>query len=191
MPDYSKGKIYKIWSPRTDDIYIGSTTQDLDVRMIGHKSTNSICSSKIIINLGEERIELIELYPCNSRTELNKREGYFIRSLDCVNRYIAGRTKKEYQADNKEHRLIVKKEWYEANKEQIAAQKKVYRDNNKELISEKKKAYRKANIDSIREKKKAYREANIELIREKDRARNRLRREKNRLKKEEQLAEKN
>jgi hypothetical protein len=27
MPNYANGKIYKLWSPQGDDIYIGSTTQ--------------------------------------------------------------------------------------------------------------------------------------------------------------------
>jgi hypothetical protein len=29
MPDYNNGKIYKLWSPEGDDIYIGSTVQSL------------------------------------------------------------------------------------------------------------------------------------------------------------------
>ena len=33
MPDYQKGKIYKIISNETDDVYIGSTTQSLSLRL--------------------------------------------------------------------------------------------------------------------------------------------------------------
>ena len=171
MPDYQKGKIYKIWSPHSDDIYIGSSTQDLAVRMGKHRSDMD-CTAKSIINLGEAKIELIELYPCNSKIELNKREGYFIRSLDCVNICISGRTKKEY---------------YEENKEKVAGQTKIYRENNKEIISKKMKAYREANKEQLAEKLKVYYAANIEAIREK----NRVRGAKNYLKKKEQLAEKN
>jgi hypothetical protein len=34
MPDYKNAKIYKLWSPEGDDIYIGSTTQPLYARNI-------------------------------------------------------------------------------------------------------------------------------------------------------------
>jgi len=32
MPDYNNAKIYKLWSPEGDDIYIGSTTKYLSTR---------------------------------------------------------------------------------------------------------------------------------------------------------------
>jgi hypothetical protein len=32
MPDYKNGKIYKLWSPEGDDIYIGSTVNSLAKR---------------------------------------------------------------------------------------------------------------------------------------------------------------
>jgi predicted GIY-YIG superfamily endonuclease len=38
MPDYSNGKIYKLVSDKTAMIYIGSTTQDLNERLSGHKN---------------------------------------------------------------------------------------------------------------------------------------------------------
>ena len=37
MPDYSKGKIYKLISNHTDDIYIGSTCDLLSKRLYKHK----------------------------------------------------------------------------------------------------------------------------------------------------------
>ena len=37
MPDYSYGKIYKIVSPSTGLVYIGSTCQTLSQRMTDHK----------------------------------------------------------------------------------------------------------------------------------------------------------
>ena len=42
------------------------------------------------------KIELIELCPCNSKEELLRREGDIIQSIPCVNKQIAGRTRKEY-----------------------------------------------------------------------------------------------
>ena len=39
------------------------------------------------------KIELLELYPCNSKAELTAREGHHQRNNDCVNIQIAGRKK--------------------------------------------------------------------------------------------------
>ena len=38
MPDYNKGKIYKIVSPNSDKIYIGSTIRPLKERFWAHMS---------------------------------------------------------------------------------------------------------------------------------------------------------
>ena len=40
MPNYQNGKIYKIHSYQTDDIYIGSTTNTLSRRFSEHKYRN-------------------------------------------------------------------------------------------------------------------------------------------------------
>ena len=45
-------------------------------------------------------IELFENFPCNSKEELNKREGEIIREIGTVNKTIAGRTHKEYYETN-------------------------------------------------------------------------------------------
>jgi len=39
MPDYQQGKIYKLWSPQgtEDEIYYGSTTDELRFRKSNHK----------------------------------------------------------------------------------------------------------------------------------------------------------
>jgi hypothetical protein len=53
------------------------------------------CSSKILFQKYDDvRIELIEEFPCENKMELNKREGHYIRTLDCVNKVIPGRTQK-------------------------------------------------------------------------------------------------
>ena len=53
-------------------------------------------------------IELLEAKECNSKDELHK-IGNYIRELECVNKRIAGRNKKEYYDDNKEHFVEYKK----------------------------------------------------------------------------------
>jgi hypothetical protein len=103
MPDYTKGKIYAIRSHRTDEIYIGSSVQTLCMRMTGHRrsykhyknSGKKYASSFDILKYDDAYIELIEHHPCLCREDLCKREGEVIRTTpNCVNRRIAGRTKK-------------------------------------------------------------------------------------------------
>ena len=157
MPDYKNAKIYKIWSPEGDDIYIGATTQPLFKRLHHHKSAKD-CSSKILFEkYTDVRIELVECYPCNSKEEITKKEGEFIRTLDCVNRNVAGRTTKEYYKENKEYYEEWRKEHYDKNKEQLLENAKKYRDNNKERKKEWSKEYRENNKEHLKEYFKAYR----------------------------------
>ena len=64
-------------------------------------------------------IELIKNYPCSCLDELRREEGKHIRAMDCVNRYVAGRTQKEWYEDNKEQIKEYHKEYYKDNKEKI------------------------------------------------------------------------
>ena len=96
--DYSLGKVYKIKSKKTKNVYIGSTCQELCIRFKQHKTDYnrfvnkiikkiSITSGKIFeYGVDDAYIELIENYPCKSRAELLKREGEIIKSMKkCVN----------------------------------------------------------------------------------------------------------
>jgi len=155
MPDYSKGKIYKLWCPDNDLIYIGSTIQSLHVRLAGHKKQKDSCKSKLLFQASNEvKIELIEKFPCNDRMELNKREGELIRLKNCVNKVIAGRTGKEYYQDYKEIIILKRKEYKKKNKEEIILKNKIYREKNKDIINEKRREHRKGNSDTFNEKKK-------------------------------------
>jgi hypothetical protein len=112
MPDYQKGKIYKLWSPQGTDeeVYYGSTCNDLRYRKYGHKNKTHNCSSKILFEKYDDvRIELIEDYPCNNRAELNKKEGEYIRENKCLNKAIAGRTMKEYLKVYRENKIKEKR----------------------------------------------------------------------------------
>jgi len=85
---YSYGKIYKIISPHTDKIYIGSTIRDLDLRFNEHIKDCKIknLTSSQIFKHGDCEIELIEEYPCDNKKELDTREKYHIQnSLNCIN----------------------------------------------------------------------------------------------------------
>ena len=162
MPDYSNGKIYKLWCPDNELIYIGSTIQPLHVRLGGHKrnaKAKNSCSSKLLFQASNEvKIELIEEYPCNNKMELTKKEGEHIRLNKCVNRVIPGRTPKEYYQDYKEER----KEYFKKNEEKIKEYKKEWY----QKIKEDKKEWYQKNNEKLKLKQKKYREANRDLINE-------------------------
>ena len=81
MPDYSNGKIYKIYSTKNPNmIYIGSTTQTLKQRLSQHITED--CCEIIFDKYGVETcvIELLQDYPCNTKQELERLECYWIKA---------------------------------------------------------------------------------------------------------------
>ena len=50
----------------------------------------------------------MEKYPCNSKEELYSREGHHIQITECINKRIAGRSKKQY-IDRQQGTLITTK----------------------------------------------------------------------------------
>lgn len=126
MPNYQNAKIYKLWTPKCNEIYIGSTTKTLSTRLSQHKSQLD-CESKFLFeNYDDVRIELIEKFPCGNKMELIRRESEYIRTTICLNKVIPDRTQKEYQ-----------QEYREANKEKILEKQKQYREANQETLNEK------------------------------------------------------
>ncbi len=125
MPDYSKAKIYKIYSYENDDVYYGSTCETLSQRMAKHRFNYKMykngkfrfTTSFKILELTSAKIELVENCPCNSKEELLQREGYYINNNNCVNKYIPGRTMKEYYQANKKKINEKHKEYYRRKKE--------------------------------------------------------------------------
>jgi hypothetical protein len=53
MPDYQNGNIYKIFNTIDDDVYIGSTTEQLNIRLNKHKYKSKIENS----NLNKKMVE--------------------------------------------------------------------------------------------------------------------------------------
>jgi hypothetical protein len=142
MPNYQNGKIYSIRSrSRADLVYVGSTTQPLSKRFGKHKTPSNGTSRKQIIDIGDAYIELIEEYACDNKMELERREGEIMRTMDCVNTRIEGRTRLEYYQDNKESIIVSTKQYQQANKERIASQKDQYYQDNKESITSKTRQY--------------------------------------------------
>ena len=152
--NYELGKIYVLRSHQTDDIYVGSTAQKLlSTRLGGHKRNyndwvngkHNYISSYEILKYDDCYIELLEDYPCENKHQLCKKEGEYIRKMDCINKHISGRTKKEYYKDNKEQTLERVKQYYNNNREKISEYKKKHTQINREKISEYQKKWRKEN----------------------------------------------
>jgi len=123
-------KIYKITSPQTDKIYIGSTKQQLKHRFSNHKSDAKnkgkyYSSFDLIKNYSDCEIELIEEVDKQNRLI---RERHWIEFYEdkCVNERIPIRTKEE----TREHQREYDREFYEVNKVQI-------KERNREYYSEK------------------------------------------------------
>ena len=131
MVNYNQAKIYKIWSPSTGLTYIGSTCSTLSKRISQHKDNKtcyeagkrSYVTSFKVLDQPDARIDLIEYFPCNNRTELNRREGEIIVQTQCINKQIAGQTKKEYNKKYYDKTAERKKEYRQKNKDAIKARK--------------------------------------------------------------------
>jgi hypothetical protein len=124
---YKKGQIYKIVDKAYNECYYGSTVDRLSQRLSCHKSKYKLYKNKestfitafiLFDRYGPEncKIELVEDYPCESKTELNRREGYWIENNKCVNK-IYDYNNKEQDRDiyNNKYKDTMR-EWYEKNK---------------------------------------------------------------------------
>lgn len=146
---YHHGKIYTIRSHMTDKFYIGSTVNVLSKRMATHRghykaykdSKYHNVSSFIILQYDDAKIELLETFKCETKNELEKREGELIREYrdSCVNMFIPCRTAKEYREDNNDKIVERRKKYYEDNQDNVLERSKKYYKDNKAKISEQQK----------------------------------------------------
>ena len=97
------------------------------------------------------KIILLENVNCESLDQLHAKEASYIKTFECINKVIPGRTIKEYNNDNKE---------------QLAEKRKIYASENKVILQEKQKLYREKNIDQIKAREKQYKDAHKEQIKE-------------------------
>jgi len=162
MSDFANGRIYIIRSNKTDQVYIGSTTQKLSQRMGQHRSDfkcNKGVTSSELIKHGDAYIELIEKFPCEDREELHKREGEVMRATEnTVNKQLAGRTLKQYRKDNKDKI----KQYCDDNKDKTKQYNKQYCDDNKDKLSIQHKQY----YDDNKDKYKQYRDDNKDKMKQ-------------------------
>lgn len=142
------GKIYKLVSKKTDNIYIGSTIQPLKKRFQEHKKVyndwlkgESYEKSAIeLMKLPDVEIVLIENYSCNNKKELCQREQHYIYTLSNVinkiNAVADPDAKKKYRLEHLEEEKARAKK-FRTNPKNIpfikARQKKFYEENIEEI----------------------------------------------------------
>jgi hypothetical protein len=146
MVNYQDGKIYKLVSFQTKNVYIGSTCEQLSARKSKHKShykmylegkINYITSIELL-QFDDVDIVLLEKYPCESKEELHSRERQYIESTpNCINKYVPTRTQKQWREANTD-KLRVNSERYKSLKmDELKNYKKNYYIKNKDKFKEK------------------------------------------------------
>ena len=161
---YNNSMIYTIRSPHTNKFYIGSTTQKICKRFTNHKAnykaylngTYNFVTSFKILELGDAYIELLEEINCDTKTQLEMREGELIRIHKdlCINKKIEGRTGEQYYIDNADK----SRQYYIDNADKI----KQYQLNNADKI----KQYYIDSADKIKQRRKQYKLDNADKIKQ-------------------------
>ena len=92
---YQRGKIYKIISNQTDEVYVGSTcSSTLRTRLVEHQSSykryklkkTSYMTSYELVQYDDCEIVLLETYPCNNNRELlNKEQEWIDKTPNAIN----------------------------------------------------------------------------------------------------------
>lgn len=148
MNKYEHGKVYKIVCNKTGMVYVGSTREKyLSRRLNRHKydykawvegrKKTGMTSFKIIEN-GDCEIILLESCPCKNVYELRNCERKWIETLECVNKKVPNRTRKEYRKIHKEKFNMRAKKIRETEKwkEYMKGYNKTYKQVNKERLKE-------------------------------------------------------
>lgn len=140
-----RGKIYKMISEHTEEIYVGSTSQKLlSQRMNKHRQDYKgylagllpYMTSFDIMKHDDATLILLESLECKDRDELRAREQYWIDQLkeNTVNKLKAYRSEEEFKKQHNE----AQKRYYEKNKEELKEKHKdyykQYREENKEKL---------------------------------------------------------
>ena len=176
MPNYKNGKIYKIVCDETGLTYIGSTTQTLKKRLQQHeygynlyksKPNISITTSFKVLEGSAYRIELLEDVPFTTKSELYEREGYFVRSVKCVNKHIPNRSYRQYCEDYRDKITEIKRRYKQKHGDKIRERDRRRRETDKDAIREKKKQEYIQNATHIKERSRRNYHKKKEYLKEK------------------------
>jgi hypothetical protein len=146
------GRIYKITSPNTEKVYVGSTTGTIEKRLRKHKTEYKAFLKGIndvdyirsydVLEHGDSEIHLMYEGLFNSKAELFRLEGETIQSIqNCCNKMIMGRTRREYLD-----------EYNVANKEFIKERKHISYEKHRDSTLTRVNAYAEQNRDKIRDR---------------------------------------
>lgn len=156
------GKIYKIVSSQCDDVYIGSTFNELRHRFKQHKqdyekykkgnyNKTSVYDLFDKHHLSTFSILLIKEYEVCDRQHLEVYEQLWINKTKCINSQnpfcIKHLTRKDFYEKNKENILEDRKVYYKRNTEKVKVTQKKYRLKNSNKLSQYQKSYRELNVD--------------------------------------------
>lgn len=131
---YENGKIYKISSIMSNDIYIGSTIKTLEQRLKSHKNhykcyTNGkshYITAFDIIKYDDCKIELLEIYPSKNKEILRLREDHYIKLYpNIVNKHRAFQTKEDRKKYHNQYCSKYNKLYLEKNKDKINEKRKL------------------------------------------------------------------
>ena len=104
-----RGYVYAIRSLSDPTlVYYGSTKEQLSRRMAQHRDDyrsflagkRRFVTSFRVLEAGDAYIELVEIVEYEEKAQLHAVEGKCIRENQCVNKRVAGRTRKQHQVDN-------------------------------------------------------------------------------------------
>jgi hypothetical protein len=175
MTNYNKGKIYRIICNLTGLTYYGSTCEPtLARRLTVHVSdykcfkegkTKKYITSFEVLEGGNYAIVLVEIFPCNTKMELHRREQYYIEGNDCVNRYIPTRTRAEWNVVNRSQILENGAKYRLENHEKILEGQAKYNKENADKIKIRYAEYKKENADKIKIRSVEYNKENADKIR--------------------------
>ncbi len=171
MVNYQNGKIYKLVSNQTNEVYYGSTCQELCERMAGHRrhymqyqnGKMNYISAFEILKYDDCKIVWVEDYPCDNKPQLFARETEYIKSNECVNKRVPYRNDEE----KKESLTAKRKRYWNKHKDEIIEKQKVYYRNNIDRKKDYDKNYNEANRAKKLKQSKEYREKNKDIVRAK------------------------
>ena len=137
MNKYAKAKIYKLVDIATGDVlYVGSTLSTLKHRWQIHRAHFDHGFTRPLYDnlrgqgktIQDTQIELITLFPCNSKYELHSKERDIIKEVKPKwNKQVPTRTAAEWEIDNRVRRRLYKREWERRNKDRRNARRRELR----------------------------------------------------------------
>lgn len=176
------GRVYKIVTDLSDDVYVGSTFLTVEERFQTHKYDytawkkgkyrQNIKSFDMFDRYSVDhcKVFLLNEYNVVDRRHLEVYETLWIHKLKALNgtqpvggllvRYYM----KHYRKDNKDHIKESKKKYREDNKDHIREMKNKYAQEHTEQIKERTKTYYESSKDKILERNKNYYESNKDRI---------------------------